>query len=373
MQQSRRFLAILLVTGVSLLALAPQGQVHAGGGVGPGGLAGGGLTLVASGLDHPKGLAFAPDGSLYVAESGHSNGTCPPPTPTRPVTSAGRSGALARIAADGTVSRVLTDWTSVCAVGDYIGPSGVAFTGTTPYLLQGGCIAQPPTPLAPPCSVSQPLWQVLGDNAAVPVAQFVLGDNGERPHPVAEEDPYAITRGPDGNFYVADGGNNVVWKLGAPGAQDSLLQATKPLVQFPGNPVPTGLQFSRGGFLYVALFGHFPFNGGGSIARVMPDGKFQYLLRKLTAPIGVAFSPAGTLYVLQYAGAFVMRPFPHFLPDSGAVWRLTKAGVLQMVLSGLNSPTAMTFGPNGKLYITNNGTGPAPTAEGQVVMASVGP
>jgi len=93
--------------------------VQAGGGVGPGGAAGGGLTLVVSGLDHPKGLAFAPDGSLYVAESRHSNGTCPPPTQTRPVTSAGRSGALARITADGMVNRVLTEWTSVCAVGKY--------------------------------------------------------------------------------------------------------------------------------------------------------------------------------------------------------------------------------------------------------------
>jgi len=36
----------------------------------------GGLTVVADGLDNPRGIGFGPDGALYVAESG-SGGSGP--------------------------------------------------------------------------------------------------------------------------------------------------------------------------------------------------------------------------------------------------------------------------------------------------------
>jgi hypothetical protein len=39
------------------------------------------------------------------------------------------------------------------------------------------------------------------------------------------------------------------------------------------------------------------------------------------------------------------------------------------VVTGLSVPTAMTFGPDGKLYISNFGA--APAGAGQIVMATV--
>jgi hypothetical protein len=54
----------------------------------------------------------------------------------------------------------------------------------------------------------------------------------------------------------------------------------------------------------------------------------------------------------------------------GAVVRVTAAGTLETVASGLSFPTAMTFGPDGVLYVSNLGFGTPPGA-GQVVRITV--
>jgi sugar lactone lactonase YvrE len=210
--------------------------------------------------------------------------------------------------------------------------------------------------------------RVKADGTTEPVAQFYSTNNGQTPNQ-PEEDPYAITVGPDGNFYVGDGGNNSIWKL-KPGS-GALTTISKALVQFPKDPTTTGLAFGKDGALYVANFSGAPFlPGTGKIERVQANGQYTDAVKGLTTPIAVAFSPAGTMYVLQY-GTFALKPFPHFAPMTGAVLRVSAGGMATPVITGLNFPTAMVFGPNGALYITNNGTSPAPAATGQVVVAAL--
>jgi glucose/arabinose dehydrogenase len=357
---SAALLGLLVLIGL-LFSLTPPGlpAAHAQGGV-P-------VVVIATGLDHPKGIAFAPNGDLFVAESGHSNGTCPPPTQTKAQTSAGATGAVAQITTGGTVRTVLSGLASSCTEGDYIGPSGVAFAGRSLYVLQGYCPHQWPAPTMP-CTTSNPLLRLTANGTTESVAQFSSANNGQTPN-MPEEDPYAITPGPDGYFYVADGGNNSVWKL-RPGS-GTLTTLPRMLVQFPKNPVPTGLAFGKDGALYVALFSAAPFlPGTGKIERVTANGQYTDAVTGLTTPIAVAFSPAGTMYVLQY-GRFALKPFPHFTPMTGAVVRVSASGLATPVITGLTFPTAMVFGPNGALYITNNGTSPAPAATGQVVVAAL--
>jgi hypothetical protein len=57
-------------------------------------------------------------------------------------------------------------------------------------------------------------------------------------------------------------------------------------------------------------------------------------------------------------------------PGTGAVVRVTHSGTLETVASGLTFPTAMTFGPDGALYISNNGFG-FPPGMGQIVRITV--
>jgi len=360
MATSRQRLGILASLGLMAAVTIPR-HVHATG-------VAAAYRLVAYGLDHPKGITVTPNGTLYVAESGHSSGSCPPPTQTATVTSAGNTGSVAMVSVGGTFSRPVRGLFSSCDLGDFIGPSAVAVLNSTLYVLQASCLGQFPPP-ARSCTVSQPLLRVNADGTTSAVAQFVSHGNSDTPNQ-PDENPYGMVVGSRNTLYVSDGANNSIWRV-TPGP--TLQTISQPLVQFPHDPTLTGITIDRAGTLYGALFGKAPFLPGvGKIARVSPDGRYQYILTGLNSPIGVAVSRAGTLYVLQYASAFLLKPFPHFLPNSGAVLRVTPQGGLVPVVTGLNAPTSMVFGPDGGLYITNNGTSPVAVNTGQVVKAFVG-
>ena len=56
------------------------------------------------------------------------------------------------------------------------------------------------------------------------------------------------------------------------------------------------------------------------------------------------------------------------MPNTGSVVRLSREGSKRTtIVSGLFFPTAMTFGPEGDLYISNVGFGPPPVGLGQIL------
>jgi hypothetical protein len=102
-------------------------------------LGGGGLKVVADGLDNPRGIAFGPDGALYVAESGSGGaGPCIGGGPEGGETCFGRSGAVTRITRR-SQHRVLTGLPSLAEPGGVAatGPVDLGFSGWTGYLLLG--------------------------------------------------------------------------------------------------------------------------------------------------------------------------------------------------------------------------------------------
>ena len=48
------------------------------------------------------------------------------------------------------------------------------------------------------------------------------------------------------------------------------------------------------------------------------------------------------------------------------------SGELEVIATGLFLPTAMTFGPDGSLYVSNVGFGPPPVGLGEVVKIQLG-
>jgi hypothetical protein len=83
--------------------------------------------------------------------------------------------------------------------------------------------------------------------------------------------------------------------------------------------------------------------------------------------VAVAFGPQdGLLYVLELSDA---PGYPN--PGDGKVVRVLRNGQIEEVVTGLVVPTGLTFGPNGKLYVSNLGA--APGAAGQILRFDITP
>ena len=71
--------------------------------------------------------------------------------------------------------------------------------------------------------------------------------------------------------------------------------------------------------------------------------------------------------------AFSIGPIPRYIciedkfggptPNLGKIIRVDKLGNRQVIASGLNFPTAMTFGPDGNLYVSGSGIGAPGTGQ----------
>jgi hypothetical protein len=181
--KARVMAAVVLAAGV---VLAPTAQAHEDG-----------VTVIATGLDNPRGLAFAPDGSLYVAEGGRGgSGPCVPGAEGGDVCF-GASGAITRIS-KGQQKRVVTGLPSLANPDGTraIGPSDVAAKG-------GGIVFTVGLGLNPAIRVQLP---ADGQDLAT------LRSNGRE---IADLGEFEATVNPDGGLPDTDPTSVVSTLLGA--------------------------------------------------------------------------------------------------------------------------------------------------------------
>jgi hypothetical protein len=134
---------------------------------------------------------------------------------------------------------------------------------------------------------------------------------------------------------------------------------------FEGHIVPTVMVFHDGNF-YVGNLNTFPAGAGkSSIFKITPDGKISSYATGFSMILGVLFDPLGGLYIL---GSTTGNPFP--TPGTGDVIRIDPDGFRLTIASQLDLPTAMTFGPDEKLYVSNWGFGGAP-GMGQILQFDI--
>ncbi|HAK07061.1 MAG TPA: ScyD/ScyE family protein, partial [Spartobacteria bacterium] len=107
--------------------------------------------------------------------------------------------------------------------------------------------------------------------------------------------------------------------------------------------------------------------GSSKVLKITPTGQISVFASGLTTILGVAFDSAGRLYVLENTTG-TGNQFP--TPGTGKVIRI-ESGNRTLIASGLFLPTAMTFGPDGALYVSNVGFGPPPNGLGQVLKITV--
>jgi hypothetical protein len=168
----------------------------------------------------------------------------------------------------------------------------------------------------------------------------------------------------DGDLYAVEPNHGELDKI-APGGPVSRVVD---ISASQGHIVPTAVVFHNGNF-YVGNLNTFPIvQGSSKVLKITPTGEVSVLRSGFTTILGLAFDSAGRLYVLENTTG-QRNQFP--TPGTGKVTRIERSGIRTVVASGLFLPTAMTFGPDGALYVSNVGFGPPPNGLGQVLRITV--
>jgi hypothetical protein len=319
--------------------------------------------VFASGLKFPRGFTWGPDGSLYVAEAGSGGphtttaSQCDQVTPPVGPYTAGRSGRISRIDAQGRRTTFATGFPSALnALGDVLGVADVAFIGSQLYALSsgGGCshgIAHEPAAIARVSSSGD--YTLVANLSAYqqshPVA--VPSPNGDFEFDGSWYSMLAI----DGKIFAVEPNHGEVVRV-IPGTGKVSRVADISATQ--GHAVPTVLA-QRHGTLYLSFLGTFPVTPHSQkVLRVARDGAVSVTATGFTTVLGLDFDDQGRLYVLETTNG---PGFP--TPGTGRVMRLNHDGSRELVVNHLFFPTGMRFGPDWWLYISNKGFGPPQPGE----------
>ena len=336
-------------------------------------LCGGNETIVtttkvfATGLNNPRGLKFGTDRNLYVAEGGIggtnlSTACTQVVPPVGPYTGSTDGARISRIDEGGNVTtwvaNLPSDQTAVTNGSSVSGVADVAFVGNTLYALLAGAGCSHGVPSIPNGVIKinrDRSWQTIANLSEYQMA-----------HPVANPDVSDFE--PDGAWYSMENVNGNLYAIDANhGELDRIntngqISRVADISASQGHIVPTAQAFHNGNF-YVGNLGVFPISGS-NVYKITPNGQVSVCATGFTVITGIAFDQLGGMYVLENTTGNL---FP--TPGSGDVVRIDRSGARQVIVSGLNLPTAMTFGPDGKLYISNWGFG-MPPGGGQILQVS---
>ena len=359
MLNSHRIPRSLLSTATATISMLAAGSAasaaplakHAGGAS---------VSVYATGFNNPRQLKFGPDGNLYVAEGGPGGtgstvGQCtqvvPPVGPYKGSATGGRISKVVNGVRMTVTDQLPTSSASEIIGGDVEGVADIDWIGNTLYALVagGGCshgVANHPNGI----------YRVSANGSTTLVAD--LGAF-QQAHPVAHPEPGDFE--PDGTWYSMVAVGQTLYAVEPNHGEidrvrtDGTITRVADISASQGHVVPTAVSYHNGNF-YIGNLNTFPIVPGSSkVLRVTPNGSVQTYRTGFTMVTGVTFDNLGRMYVLENT---VTAGNP--TPGQGDIVRV-QDGRREVIVSGLALPTAMTFGPDGALYVSNLGFGPPPS------------
>jgi hypothetical protein len=335
--------------GALLLALA----VALAGAVGAGATT---TSVVMSGLDNPRGLAFGPEGALYVAEAGRG-GSGPCVFLRGAPQCYGPTGAVSRLWR-GEQKRIATGLPSYGSAASTTGPHDISFLGRGgAYVTIGlGLEGLPRSALAGVGDQFGWLVHVPASGSWKPITDISAYEFATNPGGGAlDSNPYGLLAEP-GSRVVADAGANALLRVAANGTISTVAVFTAQPNPTPIGPpfvesVPTAVAVGPDGAYYVSELTGVPFASGlANIYRVVPGQAPTVAWSGFTTVIDIAFGPDGSLYVLEHSTG------PVFFALPGRLLKVAPDGTRTTVIDGLTQPGSVAVGPDGALYVSNRST-----------------
>ena len=259
-------------------------------------------SVVADGLDNPRGLLAAPDGSIYFAEAGRAGKTCIEDG------CAGFSSSIGAIAPDGAVGAV---GAGLLSLG---GKDGTFATGADDVAVAAdGAVYTVVTSVGP--TVPKGLPRSVATKIRAQSGRVVRIDAGGKLTPLAkidklepkkdadkrgkESNPYGIAAASDGKLYVVDAAANTLVEVTGKTAK---VIAVFPRATKRADSVPTVVREGPDGALYVGeLSGDAAPNGKLRVWRVVPGRKPVVFARGFSRITGIAFSADRSMYVSEFS------------------------------------------------------------------------
>lgn len=334
------------------------------------------VTVAVSGLTNPRGFTWSADSTMYIGLGGdgvvaeeavttgeggvNAEGT-PEVTGADEIFTGTLTAGVASIA-DGCPVTVATGFPSggVPELGWVFGLDDVAILDGQLYGVAAGGGEASRNPDFP-----NGVYQINADGSYVLIANtsaWVRENPVEMPHePVSPDaEPFSIIPG-DGVLWLSEANHQQVLTVTPDGTITRIVD-----LSVVGNVAPTGIVLAPEGGVYVGFLSALPFTDGSArVVHVSPEGEVSDVWTGLTAVTDIALDADGTLLALEMATGNIGEP-PFVAPGTGKVVRQTGPDSAEELVTGLDFPVKMGFGPDGALYVAQPAFG-AMNGEGQVL------
>ena len=372
MKTNKQHRTLSIIASVSFLTSGMVGSTRLAPPVNAEGAGGGPVSVIANGLNNPRGLDFGPDGALYVAEAG-SGGVEPCGPGPEGERCYGETGSVTRIDLQTNAAiRIAENLPSLATEGSFAtGVHDISFQGLGNAVLTTGFAGDPADRAGSFGAVGSNFARIARMN---PSGKFSLTEDAGEYEAVAnptgdevDSNPYGIVA-LAGRTVFTDAGGNALNQVSAKGTISNLatfpdrLVLAPPFLELPPgtlipmDTVPTSVAQGPDGGFYVGQLTGFPFPVDDANVYRVPENGGPPIVHAggFTAVIDVAFGPDGSMYVVELAKNGLLAAFIEG-DWTGALIRVAPDGSRTEIAPGaLTAPGGVVIGSDGAAYVTNN-------------------